>query len=289
MPDPARVIDYNRFLYARGNPLKYTDPTGHNPLGPEWVEAFKAAHGGRAPNAQDRADRLASLASPGGVSGSRSWTDADWKHYANNKRQVLTKAVAKAGIRIDKGWNVSTPTESENFTLLAEGIVALGHTVGKAIGDDVEAGLARVGELLDGPVNWVRAASGYGTCKDAPACAVGRAVTFHDKLFDQASDNHIRATAVHEMAHVIHNTSCTTVMGMGKACELQLGTLVGVGFGLEGLGAHKITPYGETNQWEYWAEAVTDWVYGADYSPGAPPDRNAINGDQIKYIESVFR
>ncbi|MCY3709260.1 MAG: hypothetical protein OXG26_10210 [Caldilineaceae bacterium] len=108
------MIDYNRFLYARGNPLKYTDPTGHNPLGPEWVEAFKAAHGGRAPNAQDRADRLASLATPGGVSGSRAWTDADWKHYANNKRQVLTKAVAKAGIKTEaKAANVTSQEETD--------------------------------------------------------------------------------------------------------------------------------------------------------------------------------
>ena len=37
VPDASRVIDYNRFLYARGNPLKYSDPTGHDPLGPEWV------------------------------------------------------------------------------------------------------------------------------------------------------------------------------------------------------------------------------------------------------------
>ena len=41
VPNPARVIDYNRFLYARGNPLKYSDPTGHDPLGPGWVQDFK--------------------------------------------------------------------------------------------------------------------------------------------------------------------------------------------------------------------------------------------------------
>jgi len=29
VPDAGRVIDYNRFLYVRGNPLKYTDPSGH--------------------------------------------------------------------------------------------------------------------------------------------------------------------------------------------------------------------------------------------------------------------
>ena len=29
VPDPTMLIDYNRYLYARGNPLKYNDPTGH--------------------------------------------------------------------------------------------------------------------------------------------------------------------------------------------------------------------------------------------------------------------
>ena len=29
IPDPTNPVDYNRYLYARGNPLKYNDPTGH--------------------------------------------------------------------------------------------------------------------------------------------------------------------------------------------------------------------------------------------------------------------
>jgi hypothetical protein len=29
VPDASAVIDYNRFLYARANPLKYNDPSGH--------------------------------------------------------------------------------------------------------------------------------------------------------------------------------------------------------------------------------------------------------------------
>ena len=29
VPDPGVLIDYNRFAYARANPLKYNDPTGH--------------------------------------------------------------------------------------------------------------------------------------------------------------------------------------------------------------------------------------------------------------------
>jgi RHS repeat-associated protein len=31
VPDPTQLIDYNRYLYARGNPLKYNDPSGHIP------------------------------------------------------------------------------------------------------------------------------------------------------------------------------------------------------------------------------------------------------------------
>jgi RHS repeat-associated protein len=34
IPDPTKLIDYNRYLYARGNPVKYNDPTGHCPTPP---------------------------------------------------------------------------------------------------------------------------------------------------------------------------------------------------------------------------------------------------------------
>jgi RHS repeat-associated protein len=29
VPDPTNLLDYNRYMYTRGNPMKYTDPTGH--------------------------------------------------------------------------------------------------------------------------------------------------------------------------------------------------------------------------------------------------------------------
>jgi RHS repeat-associated protein len=36
VPEPALLIDYNRYLYTRGNPLKYNDPTGHETSKPDW-------------------------------------------------------------------------------------------------------------------------------------------------------------------------------------------------------------------------------------------------------------
>ena len=37
VPDPTSVWDYNRFLYVRGNPLKYSDPTGHCVFGLDTI------------------------------------------------------------------------------------------------------------------------------------------------------------------------------------------------------------------------------------------------------------
>jgi RHS repeat-associated protein len=36
VPDPTIVFDYNRYMFARGNPMKYNDPTGHATSKPDW-------------------------------------------------------------------------------------------------------------------------------------------------------------------------------------------------------------------------------------------------------------
>ena len=33
VPDPVNALDWNRYAYVRNNPLRYTDPTGHEPSG----------------------------------------------------------------------------------------------------------------------------------------------------------------------------------------------------------------------------------------------------------------
>ncbi len=65
------------------NPLRYTDPSGYEPLDRQWEQDFYDAHG-RDPTDQDRRDRLFSLiflgSGPGGA-----WTDADWAEYGAHK------------------------------------------------------------------------------------------------------------------------------------------------------------------------------------------------------------
>ncbi|MEM7375636.1 MAG: RHS repeat-associated core domain-containing protein, partial [Bacteroidota bacterium] len=40
VPDPANLLAYNRYMYTLGNPLRYTDPTGHSAWPPQWWTNF---------------------------------------------------------------------------------------------------------------------------------------------------------------------------------------------------------------------------------------------------------
>ena len=292
VPDPGMVIDYNRFLYVRGNPLRYSDPKGFEPypFDDNWKQEFKVKHS-RPPGSGDRVARLISLSVLGSSSQTTIWNAHDWTHYQRNRREVLTNVISEHGIKINMNWPLDDLTESNNLALLLEGIVEFGYTVGLVTGGGYQAGLARIGEILGGQVSWTRGPAGWGTCRENVACALGRSVSFYNSLF-KSNPDHVRATAVHEMAHVLHNTSCATVMGLPSTCELQFGLFLGIGFGLEGHDTHVITQYGKANQWEYWAEAVTDWVFKDLYRPSdPPPPRNIYRTTprQRQFINGVFR
>ena len=269
VPNPASVIDHNRFLYARGNPLKYTDPTGHegyDPVGREWVQEFYDIHHVY-PTEQDRQDRIVSLATSGYVSGSPSWNEHDWKYYTYFKVNVIAKALGEAGISIHKDWNLSNPEEANKLIPLAEGIVEFGYWLGQLSNVGVKAGLAHLktltddGFLLSQKIPWSQE-------RYCPlACASETEILINDGLYGEYDASAIRGVMIHETAHVIF-----------KNCKTSPINCFALKFHATRYYASSALPKGPylsvnaaQNPEEYWAEAVAISVYGA-YHKDARPD-----------------
>ena len=256
VPNAGRVINYNRFLYARGNPLKYTDPSGYasaEAIG-EW-EAKNSWYNARG----------------------WAWGGSHWN--MKMKQRVFQSKQAAVGVLGDVGITAEGSWDPGELQLLIEGIDKFAETIG-GLYTDVngqllsgfnarDKGLARLKELTGGSVSWYRREKATFLCGGLDACTLGIHIEFYDSLFDSPTDKNVQGIAVHEMAHVIHNMSCATYMGMGQNCTISFGLLSGVAFGIEGRGTYTITPYGNDNQWEYWAEAVADWVYMDQYKNSA--------------------
>jgi pimeloyl-ACP methyl ester carboxylesterase len=109
VPDPTNVMDYNRYAYARGNPLKYNDPTGHGPC-PACptiiiINGIDQTAGVPATNSVDLAQNL-----------------AEWGHT----NTYLAEIIYTRG-RLQDAWDVAAQNR-ENFS---GGIVE--ETTGKLI------------------------------------------------------------------------------------------------------------------------------------------------------------
>jgi RHS repeat-associated protein len=63
VPSPASAKAFDRYAYVENNPIRYSDPSGHDPLGSDWQAAFKRITG-RQPDQNDIAIRLFSYAFP---------------------------------------------------------------------------------------------------------------------------------------------------------------------------------------------------------------------------------
>jgi len=267
VPDAGMVIDYNRFLYARGNPLKYSDPSGYTTKAVREWEAKNRWYN------------------------ERGWFfDSKTQHWSKRGASVITTRQRAEEVLKDAGIVPVGFSKDKELILLAEGVADFARKIGGLAGSDEYTGLARLKTLTGGSVSWYRLEYGIGLCWFGSACVVGATVSFYDSLFTR-DDSTIRATAVHELAHVIHNVSCATVLGMDPSCAAQFGVFIGIGYGLPGWAyprpQQEITTYARRNQWEYWAEAVTDWVYGQAYLPNDPA-RDHLNVDQIRYIEGIL-
>ncbi len=126
VPDPGTLIDYNRYAYSRANPLKFSDPSGHDPLDTAWQEEFFKNHG-RAPGQDDIRGRLFSLVLPGsGANG--AWTSEDWNLFAGNFEAFfnggqewpladtkLSPGLERFATRVDKLSSYYAGGEEDNF------------------------------------------------------------------------------------------------------------------------------------------------------------------------------
>ena len=254
VPGAGQVINYNRFLYARGNPLKYRDPSGHASAKAirEWEEknSWYNAHGW--------------------FWGGDHWDikGASVIKTKQNARDVL----ATAGIEPDNNFS------DDELKLLAKGISAFAKRIEEIPNHRKVNGLTQIDNLVDGKekVKWHRTGSGSGLCSISiphvpPACAWHKgAVEFYDKLFDGSyTDDAIAAMAVHEMAHVIHlepffKSQCK---GAGPRCDIAKQAKVFL------KNKNALTSYAAGPTWwvEYWAEAVGIWVFEDNY-PRTPSD-----------------
>ena len=289
VPNLASVIDHNRFLYARGNPLKYADPTGHGAIDRYWEQEFFGVHQRPATGA-DRTDRLVSLTREG--SGfDKSWTLDDWNDYTRNKVEVLTNLAEQAGITLEEDtWDLSNPDEEDNLILLLGGVLEFGYKISTLINTSILGGLAHLRTLIGGGVTWYRGKENIKgpqwICFGGAACALenGR-IGFYNVLFysPYANDSHIQGTAVHELAHKIHFTVLCDPKSKTH-CYFQDPKL-------PGWPDHRLTKYADERGFsEYWAEAVTILVYGSEYSTAKLGDGSAPGEPkQINYIEGVLK
>lgn len=167
MPEPGNPQAWNRYAYSLSNPLKYTDPSGHDPLDAAWEQAFSAAHG-RMPNDNDRRDRLFSLLFLGsGPNG--NWTDDDWAYYSAHRQELWNgeadwPGATAAGLdrfisHLDTLASYYNPGEESLFTK-AIGFIWGGIPLGDPLASSVQmltpgTAWADYPPLFEGTENWI--------------------------------------------------------------------------------------------------------------------------------------
>ena len=294
VPDPGMVIDYNRFLYVRGNPLTYNDPSGHSGLDRAWESRFASAHNGNGPVDSDRIDRIVSLHIVGPSTGSLTWGPEDWAEYALNREKYLLGLIGKAGVEIDRASWGRDPNRSVHLQLLAEGVVALGYQIGRLHGSSLVTGLVHLRTLIGGRVTWYR----YGKGTDFSLCALGSAcalppyaIQFYDELFasgspsDAAHRIFLRGIAVHEMAHKIHAEAVSPgTQSMGFVGKWLPNIAAGKGaWNMSNNVTHRVWAAHEN-----WAEGIAAYTikdYGPKPTPGA---LYPLSANQLRDIETVL-
>jgi hypothetical protein len=88
VPEPGNPQSLNRYSYALNNPMRYSDPSGHDPLDQVWQDEFKKLHRQRTPTPEDILIRLFSLAFPYNYSWETFYND-DGTYKEGNLQKIL--------------------------------------------------------------------------------------------------------------------------------------------------------------------------------------------------------
>ena len=126
MPDPIVPVPgnpqaLNRYSYVYNNPLRYTDPSGHDPLGEDWENEWRKNHPGQELTDHHRRLRLLSLLIRG-TEEDGSWSERDWAAFDKKPREFIAAVDPSNETGVERfaryteelaSWY--SPSETENF------------------------------------------------------------------------------------------------------------------------------------------------------------------------------
>ena len=251
VPDPNDVLSYNRYLYARGNPLRYVDPSGHAECDTNWCwqNRWYNAHG--------------FYSGPGG-----HWSLVGDASFADEG--ILDETVAEAGIT----WAAD---EGQTWTFASKSKVAAGILkFAQAFRGGAIRGLGRLSELLGAGVAMRLQQQTSAVCERVRTCAIDVTAPYEitwPAAYLGESALRVATTTVHEVAHAIDYASwngASTFSGKWNSEH-------------DGLTAYANCQIPDcVPELEKWAEAVTTHVYGPNYawsiSAWGPTDPRASLG-----------
>ncbi|MCB0079144.1 MAG: RHS repeat-associated core domain-containing protein, partial [Anaerolineales bacterium] len=249
VPEPSRPLAFDRYAYTYNNPVRYTDPSGHEACAEAdtwcWNNQWYNARGW-------------------------FWSAAtgSWSRIGKplfHTKELLTDYLEEAGISFT---NLGIYWTFDEMKTVAEGI----HWTAKAVG-----GMQKLKNLLGGGASfhiynemppWLSGCGGATTI----ACAVGSTIfIFRDVWYSGRVDEKFRIqTVTHELAHVMDYASWGGLHRGYYQADPEVW--------------HR--SYSSGNMQENWADGFTKWVYESTWtSVGAYlPNSGPLTVSQYNYI-----
>ncbi len=113
VPGAGNPQAFNRFAYVFNNPLAFADPSGHDPFNTvEWRAWCRSYCANGEASDQSRQLYLYSLSYKGGISGSYTWTAADYDDLLANRNEIYDSTDGRSGVG---DFDAATSRLAENY------------------------------------------------------------------------------------------------------------------------------------------------------------------------------